>query len=749
MKLFYGICSLSMIFLLGTSSAFKAQTIKGRVLQKDEKDNLSGLPGANVYWLNGTDGVQTDVQGRFKIERTNQEFLLVQFIGFKTDTIKITDQKSISTVLKRDNELNIVEIEARRAGTTISRLDPIKTEVLNEGELMKAACCNLSESFETNNSVDAISTDAITGTKQIQMLGLSGIYTQVLRENLPQMRGLIASTGFGHVPGTWIESIQISKGVGSVVNGFESMAGQINIEYKKPFSKETFHLNGYVNHMGRNEMNILKAIKINPKWGTMILAHGDYMKRDWDRNKDGFMDNPDGKQWNVENRWKYNSGKNLESEFGIHAMQDERTSGTIHSNDGKVNDHDWRYIGKTTRADAHAKLGYVFTGKPYKSFGFLGNAFYTKSDIKLGNRWYQGEQKSVYGSFIYQSRIGSNRHNFRTGLNVQHDNFEEYLSGSPYFRIETVSGGFFEYTLKQGTSTLVAGLRADYNSIFGAFVTPRIHYKLMLTENTAFRISGGRGQRTANVISENIGYLASSRQLNIANSYNNAASGFNLRPEVSWNYGGGITHSYTLMGNEGSFSADAFYTHFERETVIDLDASPQFINVYSLRNNSNAFSTQFDWNQELGRRFDARLSYKYTDTKTLYLTGNLRRPFVASHRALMNLAFHSRGDKWVGDATINYISNKRLPDSQSNPEEFRMLATSPDYTIVNLQVTRNLKNWAVYLGIENLLDIRQREQIVSAANPHSPYFDASYIWGPTFGRVVYLGFRWTITENCD
>jgi outer membrane receptor for ferrienterochelin and colicins len=496
-------------------------------------------------------------------------------------------------------------------------------------------------------------------------------------------------------------------------------------------------------------LNFIKAFKINEKWQTMLLTHGDYMKRDWDRNNDGFMDNPDGKQLNVENRWTYTSNKNIVAQFGVHALQDERESGTIHSNDGEVHEHDWRFTGKTTRADAFGKLGYVFTDKPYKSFGFLANAFYVKDNVVLGPTQYQAEQQSAYGSMIYQSRIGSETHSFKTGLNVQYDNFDEFLSANSAFfkRVETVAGGFFEYTLKTGRTVLVAGLRADHNTLFGNFITPRLHYKYMLTENTALRLSGGRGQRTANVISENLGYFASSRQLNIIQSYNKQASGFGLLPEIGWNGGGGVTHSYTLMGNEGSLSGDAFYTYFERQTVIDLDASTKQIVVYNLNGNSFAFSGQVDWNQELGRRFEIRLSYKYTDTQTQYLTGNLARPFVASHRGLFNLAFHSRQDKWLGDITLNYVSSKRLPDSRSNPVEFQAVSNSPAYTLLNMQVTRNLKNWAVYLGVENLLDIQQQQQIISPADPHSPYFDASYIWGPTFGRVIYLGFRWVISEE--
>jgi outer membrane cobalamin receptor len=606
----------------------------------------------------------------------------------------------------------------------------------------------LSESFETNNTVDAVTTDAITGSRKIEMLGLAGIYTQVLRENLPQMRGLITNAGFGQVPGTWIESIQLSKGVGSVVNGFESIAGQINLELKMPDSEEKLHLNGYINQMGRNEVNFFKTYKLSDKVQTAILAHGDYMQRDWDRNGDGFMDNPDSKQLNIENRWKFSNGKNLRAHVGVHVLQDEKVSGTTNAHNQETQEHAWNFKNKVFRADAYGKMGIVFPDKPYKSLAFLGNAFYYAQNSTLDTRLYDATQKSAYLSGIFQNWIGENdTHSFRTGFNVQYDNFEEYFTGNPFNREELVSGVFFEYMLRKGRSTLIAGLRGDYNSLFGAFATPRLHYKYMITDETAFRLSGGRGQRTANVIEENIGYFASSRQLKIIPSTTDANSGFRLLPEIGWNGGGGITHNYSIGTRSGSLSADAYYTWFERQTVLDLDASPQEVLFYNQRGNSFALSSQIDWNQEINRRLDIRMSYKYTDAQTLYTSGWLARPFLAAHRALANIAFHSRGDKWLADLTVNYISEKRLPDSRSNPLEFQMRERSPDFALVNAQITRNLKNWAVYAGVENLLDFRQKRQIVSPSDPHSQFFDGSYIWGPTFGRVIYVGFRWVLTEK--
>lgn len=747
MKSLLRIIVMTILNFLCINAELSAQKISGIVYEKGKDGAKSPLPGANIYWSDLSEAVQADEQGRFEITKGSVDTLVITFIGYITQKLSPENGDKLNIVLTKGSKLGEVEIVGRQSSTYVSTLNPIKTEVITSKELCKAACCNLSESFETNNSIDVLSTDAVTGTKRIEMLGLAGVYTQVLRENLPQMRGLLTNTGFGHVPGTFVESIQISKGVGSVVNGFESITGQINLELKKPTSDEYLHLNAYVNEMGRSELNLFKVNKHNDKWSSAILAHGSFMEHDFDRNNDGFMDAPESKQWNLENRWKY-SNENMIAQFGIHALQEEKTSGTTHAHNETTTEHAWLYQYNTTRVDAFGKLGWTFPEKPYKSIALLGNAFYYDQKTILDTRWYDATQTSAYLSGIYQNRIGEEDvHSFRTGFNVQYDDFEEYFTGNPFLRKELVAGGFFEYTLKSDRSTLMAGVRGDYNSLFGAFFTPRLHYKFNIAEETIFRLSGGRGQRTANIIQENIGYFASSRQMIIQPSTSNAASGFGLLPEVGWNTGGGIHHAYSVSRRLGSLSADVYYTWFERQTVVDLDASPQQVLFYNLRGESYALSAQLDWNQEITRFFELRLSYKYTDAKTTFTTGNLDRPFIAAHRGLFNLAFHSRKDKWMADVTVNYVSSKRLPSSRANPLEFQMRERSPDYAVMNAQVTRNLKNWAIYIGVENIFNTQQQVQIISPENPHNEFFDSSYVWGPTFGRLAYAGFRFIISNK--
>ncbi len=745
MNLFQIKLSVTILIVSASLGFVHAQEIKGRVYQMDVSGkDKNPLPGAVVYRFDQSAATQSDLNGYFTLPAGGSDTLVCSFVGFKPDTVVQQGKRKLDFVLIPGAEITQFEVEARKQSTFVSRLDPIKTEVMTRDELQKAACCNLSESFETGNTVSTMTTDAVTGTRKIEMLGLSGVYTQVQRENLPQMRGLLSHAGFAQIPGTWIESIQIGKGVGSVVNGFESITGQIDIQLRQPFGKEKMHFNAYTNQRGRNELNFFRDVAVGKNWSTLTMLHASSMQAQWDRNDDGFMDNPDSRQWNVENRWKY-FGKRVEAQFGIHALQDERISGTTHRHNEANSIHAWKYKNLVSRADAFFKLGIVYPGKCYKSLAFLGNAFWYKQSTELGNRFYDAQWNSANLNMIYQNYIGGNEQlSFKTGWNMVYDDLDEVFASQSFARRELNAGVFNEITFKTGIITIIEGMRLDYNNLFGWFFTPRLHFKADITENTIIRLAGGRGRRTANVIEENMGYFASARKLNIQPSVNDAATGYGLLPELGWSFGGGVMHTYKIGRREGSLSADAWYTLFERQTVIDLDHSPQELLIYNLSNGSSAISSQFDWNQEIGRPLQLRMSYKYTDARTNFTSGRLFNPFVPAHRALMNMEWKARKDKWLADFTLTYQGDKRLPGSLSNPEGFQMRERSPDFALIHMQLTRNINKVALYIGVENLLDFMQMNQIISAENPHSQYFDASYIWGPTLGRIIYVGMRWQL-----
>ncbi len=721
--------------------------IKGVVLEEDKKGVFKPLAGASVVWLGTNKGTFTDTSGVFVIDHDdNSSRLIISYTGYAADTITVTDMKELKIILASGNQLSEVKVFAKQRSTYLSALSPIRTQVMTERELFKAACCNLSESFETNPSVDVSYNDAVTGSKQIQLLGLNGNYTQLTVENLPGPRGIATPLGLNSIAGPWVESIQLNKGVGSVANGFESIAGQINIELKKPEKAERFYENMYVNSMGKVDFNLNLNQKIGKKWSTGLLLHDDLLyDKTIDFNKDGFLDLPIGNLFSVMNRWKYDDGKGFLTQFGFKLLNDSKTGGeTMYDPDNdKFTTNHYGLGIDIKRYEAFAKIGYVFPEKKYKSVGLQLSAFDHQQDSYFGLTAYNAKQNNFYANLIYQSIIGTSAHKFKTGLSFVSDKYNEDFKSISYKRKETVPGAFFEYTFTPVEKfNIVAGLRADHNNLFGMFVTPRLHVRYEPVKGTTIRLSAGRGQRTANIFAENMSVFVSSRQVNILSDLTGKAYG--LDPEVAWNKGISVDQKFKLFKRDASFSVDYFRNDFDKQVVVDLEDARQ-VKFYDLAGKSFSNSFQAEMNVEPIRKLEIRLAYRFFDVRTTYGNMLLQKPFTAKHRAFTNLAYEISG--WKFDYTFNYNGSKRIPNTSANPVQYQLNTSSPSYVLMNAQVSKMLgkeHQFEVYLGGENLSNYFQKDPIIAADEPFGNYFDAALVWGPVTGRLFYTGLRYKI-----
>lgn len=735
--------------LLWCAQTAFTQQIKGMVLEQDETGKLSPIEGVNVYWLGTTLGTSTDSLGFFSIEVASESRRLVfSYVGYKADTLYARLSESLQVVLKQTKELSEVNIVYRAKATEISSLDVQKIQIMSEKELFKAACCNLSESFETNPSIDVNLTDAITGTRQIQMLGLGSPYLLISQENIPALRGLASIQGFGFIPGTWMESIQVSKGTGSVVNGFESMTGQMNLEYQKPEKGDLLYLNGYLNESGRAEANLVSSQKLAKNWGNTLFLHRSTRRLDVDQNGDQFLDLPKGDQFSLMNRLSYsNPITGLESQIGFKFLSDAKHFGNIGVNPRTNRAGLFDANQGTQRLEAWAKVGYVFPQSRYKSIGLQTQVINHNQSGTFESRTLKGTQRSFYSNLIYQTIIGNTDHTLRTGVSFQSDLVYEQVEILEFWRRENVPGVFSEYQYAfSPKASLIAGMRADHHSMFGWFFTPRLHGRWELLPKTVLRWSAGQGRRSASLIAENEGLLATSRVWRFFPEQSGGILGF--RQELSTNLGLSLTRNFRLDYRDGYLSAEFFHTRFERQVVVDIDASSREVQFYALEGASFANAFQIEGEYELFKRFDLRLAYRRYQVETDFRQGRLERALIARHRAFMNLAYETRGSKWMVDLTIQYIGSKRLPQTRDKAPGLSRPDRSPGYLMVNTQITRSLgKRWQVYLGIENLNNFVQKDPIISADAPFSPDFDSSIVWAPIFGRMYYTGFRYRIKKD--
>jgi len=733
-------------FVLLSYVAIAQEQLRGTILETSSTKEMP-LPGANVYWLDSSIGAITTEDGTFSLPyKFSYNKLVISYVGFKTDTITVNENKNIRHVLQASEELDAVEISSRKQATRKSYLQATNTFTVTSDELLKAACCNLAESFETNPSIDVNFADAVSGTRQIKMLGLTSPYILIATENIPAIRGASQAYGLSFIPGTWVESIQITKGTGSVVNGFESIAGQINAELVKPTTDDKLFVNLYGASSERLELNTHFNTKVSDKWSTGLYLHGNTHQEKHDVNDDGFMDMPIYNQINVMNRWQYtNPEKGLVSFINLRYLNDEKQAGQVdfdpETDKGTTNF--WGSEIDTERFEITTKLGYVNPEIPYQSLGFQTAFSHHKQDSYFGLNLYDIQHNSFYSNIVYNTIISDSRHKVKTGVSFTYDHYDELVNTTTYERTENSVGGFFEYAYNNlDKLTMTTGVWVDQHNKLGFFVTPRLHVRYTPWEKSALRASIGRGKRSANIFAENQNMFSSSRQINILSS---GGEIYGLDPEIAWNYGISYLQGFNLFNRKADVTFDFYRTDFQNQVVVDWE-NPYEVNFYNLDGDSYANSFQFEFNYNVFKGFDIRTAYKFYDIKTDYSSGKLEKPLVPKHRVFANASYETEvktnGANWKFDATYNWLSAQRFSSTDLSPLQYQLSDETPTIGTLNLQVTKVFSpQFEVYLGGENVTNVRQDDPIVSADNPFGSNFDSNFVYGPIYGSMYYAGLR--------
>lgn len=726
---------LFIIILIFTNSLFAQKKMNGKVLDPQNK----AIDGASVYWINSNQSVLTDAKGNFEIDSAGiyDKRLVIKNIGFLTDTFSSFNKKN-NFILNQTVTLKDAEVVFERSGTMIS-MNPIKTEIITIKELKKAACCNLGESFETNATVDVTYKDALTGSKELQVLGLSGSYIQLLTENAPQISGLGLTYGLNGIPGTQIEAINIVKGPGSVIFGPESMSGMINVDLKDPEKADQWFVNGYLDENFRREINIDNATRINNELSTFTSFHIDDMTAKIDENGDTFLDMPLVRNINALSKWKFNNQRGLMSQLSFKYLNEQRMSGQ------KNFDYDRSYADmsswgqkiKTNRYEVYGRTGYVIPTARYQSIGFQYSFVYHDQSGFYGIRKYLANQNLLNLRLIYNTEI-ANKHSVNIGMSFKNEIINERFDSLLLDRSEHTPGLFIEDTYKINPRlTFIAGYRADYIASKW-YHTPRANFKYSIDDETDLRVSAGYGIRLPHILAENPALLVSSKPFVIQG---------NIEAEQSINYGINLHKSFTVFYRKGNVGFDLYRTEFKNRLRIDLDKDPLSVYVYNLNNGSYSNTFQAEFSYKILKTVELKFAYKYLDVQSKFNGAYIRDPYIANHRYLTTFSYESFDRKWRANVGFNIVGRKRLPKVHPHFDTSNLPLNSPTYTIINTQITRVFNNWEVYLGAENLFDFKQMTHLLGADDPYGQYFDAAYIWGPMDGRRVYIGFRYKFNGN--
>ena len=734
-------------------------------------DKGEPLVGANVYWAGTTVGVATDVDGRFQLEPVKSTNLLVtSFMGFHNDTTEVTSHSELTIVLVSDLLLEEVDIVERKMAVLRSRISPLTTETLTGEALCMAACCNLSESFETSASVDVAYSDAATGAKQIRLLGLSGTYVQMLTENTPNIRGLAQAFGMEYIPGPWMEAIQVSKGTSSVLNGYEAIAGQINVEYLKPQAQDPVALNAMISTETHAEVNVTGGWDINDKVSTGVLFHAQNMSLELDHNHDGFLDMPKNTNVNLLNRWYIRDG-DYTGQILVRGLYDHRIGGQT-KEAVTVAPTPYHIDLNTWRVDGFMKNGYVFDQETGMSIGIIASASYHNQQNSYGSRQWNAAQTNAYLNAIFQTGFDDSAtdlwddhsHNLSAGLSVNYDGYQEELSLlSPIDNLnrwEMTPGVFAEYTYTyKDKITLLVGIREDYSTRYGFFTTPRMNLRYAPFEWWTLRGSVGLGYRSPNAIADNAAYLSSNRIYHFDE--------VNLAQERSMNTGLS-TVFYIPMGNkELQLSGEYYYTRFLDGVIADMDRDLHGVTLYNMHDVADAQYFSHNWqveaNMEILRGWTMTAAFRYTDVKqTSFNTATneylLRdKPLQNKFKGIITTSYQTPLKTWQFDLTAQFNGEGRMPDGFVIPEGSKQYRMHNGYIYHKWypqllgQITKFFRTWSIYLGAENMTNFTQDNPIVGSkigdtqfVNTQSANYDASMIWAPIHGWKLYLGFRWAL-----
>lgn len=727
---------LYILFYLNLSAS--AQFIKGKVI-----DGISKIPleSVLVFSQENMPSTFTNEKGLFSLKVSSLDTVTLYFrrVGYKTDTLKLNKNNFNAfhlLLLKTNQQLKTVEVNANELIGTIEKRNARITEVVTAKDLTKAPCCNLAESFQNSTAVEVNAADALSGAMRLQLLGLEGPYVSLTAENLPTMRGIASTFGLNYIPGPWLESVYISKGSAPVSNGFEGINGQINLEFLKPEKAKRKFLNIYADRMSRTELNAHWVHTKTAKWKGMTFFHVETTPLPWDMNQDKFLDMPLNRQINVYNRWKFNPSDKWMGQLGFRILSENRWGGQTQYQPklDRGSNQVFGFEMLTSRAELNGKIARLNPLKPWKGFAYTINGSVHSIQSWVGLKRYNGNQLFQQQQMLYQNQINNSNHSYKVGLSFITDFYNETYNDSNYIRKEIVPGFFAEYTEKRKRTEWILSFRTDFHNLFGNFYLPKLFLKWDISNALTFRLNTGKSMRIANIIPENFGLLASSRRLVIIEK---------PLPESAWSTAISLLYSKKINEKPFSIHVDYSYISFMNQVLADLE---QFntIRIYNANGPSFAQSAQIEFKYEPIEALEIRFGAKTDQVKATYLEGLLQRPFVARYRTVTSLSYATPFEKWKFDLNWQWFGPKRLPNLSDNTALAHYHAWSPRYSLFNIQVTKKFKHLEWYVGGENIFNFHQHNPIIGVGNPFGPYFDAGMIWGPIFGGRWFTGIRLNI-----
>ncbi len=731
----------TILFLYGmlVSVGAVAQNISGMVVD----DHDDPLMGANVIWLSGEHGSTTDEDGTFSILRSdNTDKLIVSFVGYMSDTLTISDSEVYIRLLPEMMEE--VVVKARKAGIGISNIATSKVEAIDKVELTKSACCDLAGCFNTQASVQVHTSNVLTNSKELKILGLSGVYNQLLVDGFPMLQGLNYTYGISNIPGTLVQNIFISKGANSILQGSDGPSGQINVLLADG-DADRLLANAYMNSFGEKQFNLGHSFSTGD-WRSHVALHTVQPAGEFDQDDDTFLDLPKLRRYELYNKWSYGNQSDWgwSSDIAYRLIDESRNGGQTSDSD-----LDYRQTVDMNLYELWSKTVFKFSDE--HKYSLFASAQYHDQESVFGPLGYDADQLNAWAKLEYQYSY-SETSNLKAGVNYQVLDLSESFTGSDKFDIstldsdESISRLYTEHTLgaMDGRLTWMLGLSADYHDSYGWQYVPRTLIRYDLNDRLVVRANAGRSWRTAKIFSENINLLASAREIVFADDLGQDNP---LPIEQAWNYGINAVKKWSTDNANGYISVDFYRTEFDQQLFVDYDAeaTAAYIRQFGGESVNNGFQTDLVFN--FWEALDLRLGYVYVDAYRIVDDEKLVVPFNSKHRVLYGMGYKPLDRPYGFDLNVHWYGERLMPINDGVPNEYIQDAVSDPYAVLNFQFSFNHGRFEWYTGCENIFDYRQEQGIRAWQDPTSDYFDTATVWGPLRGREFYLGVRYRILKD--
>ncbi|WP_242927352.1 TonB-dependent receptor [Pontibacter vulgaris] len=749
---------LYLVLLLIFPLAVFAQqgSIKGEVRSKGQP-----LPYASIG-LEGTSlGATAGANGHFEMQQVPPGMykLIVTAVGYKpfSKSITVNDGEVVSIKAELEESTSRLQ-EVVVTGTmreTYLLESPVAVEIYTPKYFQKNPTPALFEALEVVNGVQPQINCNVCGTGDIHINGMEGAYTMVLIDGMPIVSALATVYGLNSIPNSLIERVEVVKGPASTLYGSEAVAGLINVITKSPAKAP--RLAADVFYTSQKELNADFGISQRFKSASTILSANYFRYQDRrDVNDDNFTDIPLQHRISLFNKWSFNRQSKRTAELAARYYYEDRFGGELQWSPA-YRGGDSIY-GESVYTRRYELLGaYQLPVKENLLLSYSFNDHLQNS--AYGTTTYKGQQRVLFGQLVWDKPLGE-RHNLLLGTAYRYTFYDDNtpatqqsdaaagIANKPVYT--SLPGVFLQDEFKASTSTtLLAGLRYDYNSEHGSILTPRFNTKWSPDEHNTFRLSLGNGYRVVNLFTEDHAALTGAREVVIANA---------LKPEKSYNASLNYQRYINLNGGYLELEGTAFYTYFTNKIVADFLTDNNKIIYDNL--SGYAISKGVAMDAEVAFTFPLKINAGLTlmDVYQVEKAGEGNKERVPQlHAPKFSSTFAASYQFKSLGLTLDYTGSIKGPMYLPVQENDFRPDQSPWFTLQNLQLTKTLPGGLeVYGGVKNIFDFMPKHPLmrpfdpfdkqVTVDNPNNYTFDTEYNFAPLQGRRTFIGLRYTLPQ---